>query len=185
MMTRDRAEALLREHVQNENLIKHMYAAEAVMRALARRFGEDEDKWGLAGLLHDIDWEETQENPHEHTKKSKIYLTEAGLDDDIVQAIYVHNHLHGIQPQTLLEKALYTAEELTGLIVACALVQPDKKLASVKPESVLKKFKQPSFAAGVNREVVLRAEEMLGISLEDLVALELSAMQEIAGRLGL
>ncbi len=185
MMTRDRAEALLREHVQNENLIKHMYAAEAVMRALARRFGEDEDKWGLAGLLHDIDWEETQENPYEHTKKSKIYLTEAGLDDDIVQAIYVHNHLHGIQPQTLLEKALYTAEELTGLIVACALVQPDKKLASVKPESVLKKFKQPSFAAGVNREVVLRAEEMLGISLEDLVALELSAMQEIAGRLGL
>ncbi len=184
-MTREEALDLLHQHVKNQNLIKHMLAAEAIMRALARKFGEDEEKWALAGLLHDIDWEETQDTPELHTVKSKEYLTEAGLDPEIVQAIYVHNHVHGVEPKTLLEKALYSAEELTGLIVACALVQPDKKLASVKRESVLKKFKQPSFAAGVNRDIILKAEEYLGLSLEELIDIELSAMQEIADDLGL
>ena len=184
-MTRDNALSLLKQHVKNQNLIKHMIAAEAIMKVLAKKFGEDEEKWGLAGLLHDIDWEETQNTPHLHTIKSKEYLTVSGVDPEVVQAIYVHNHVHGLEPGTLLEKALYTAEELTGLIVACALVQPDRKLSSVKPESVLKKLKQLSFAAGVNREIILKAENMLGISLPELILLELKAMQEISDELGL
>jgi uncharacterized protein len=184
-MTKPEALQLIRQHVKNENLVKHMIAAGAIMRALAKKFGEDEDKWELAGLLHDIDWEETQETIELHSIKSKEYLTEEGIDPEVVQAIYVHNHVHGIEPQTLLEKALYSAEELTGLIVAAALVQPSKKLADVNTESILKKFKQPSFAAGVNREIVLKSEAMLGINLSDLVKLELHAMQAIAAELGL
>lgn len=184
-MNREEALQLVRQHVKNENLIKHMVAAEAVMRALARKFGQDENQWGLAGLLHDIDWEETQANPELHSIKSREYLTRAGVDPEIVRAIYIHNHVHGLTPETLLEKALYSAEELTGLIVAAALVQPDKKLASVRPESILKKFNQPSFAAGVNREIILKAEDLLGITLPELVELELGAMREIAPELGL
>src|SRR3989338_8292823 len=176
-MTREQAITLLRQHVKNENLIKHMFAAEAVMRALARKFNQNENAWAMAGLLHDIDWEETANTPEQHSVVSKQYLLEAGIDADAAQAIYVHNHLHGIRPQTLLEKALYSAEELTGLITACALVTPEKRLADVKPESVLKKFKQPAFAAGVNREIIMQAQDMLGMTLEELVALELSAMQ--------
>ena len=184
-MTRDHALTLVREHVKNENLVKHMLAAEAVMRALARKFGEDEDAWGLAGLLHDIDWEETQSTPELHSLKSKEYLTAAEVDPAVVHAIYVHNHMHGIEPQSRMEKALYSAEELTGLIVASALVQPDKKLAAVEAQSVLKKFKQPAFARGVDREIILRAEGWLEMSLLELIELELRAMQGIAAELGL
>lgn len=184
-MTKQQALELARQHIKNENLIKHLIAAGAVMRALARYFGEDEGKWELAGLLHDIDWEETQNTPELHTVKAREYLTYAGVDPEVVKAVYVHNHVHGIEPQTLLEKALYCAEELTGLIVAVALVQPDKKLASVKVESVLKKFKEKSFAKGVNREIILRSREFLGMELKELVQLELKAMQVVANELGL
>ena len=182
---REKALKLLRKHVKNENLIKHMLAAEAVMRALAEKFDGDADLWALAGLLHDIDWEETQDNPHSHSLVSSEYLTQEGVNPEVVQAIKTHNHLHGISPHTPLEKALYSAEELTGLLVACALVQPSKKLAEVSVDGVLKKFGQPSFAKGVNREIILKSEELLGISLEDLIQLELSAMQQIAHEIGL
>ncbi len=184
-MTRDEALDILKKHIKNENLIKHMLASEAVMRALAVKFGEDEEKWGLAGLLHDIDWEETQDNPEMHTVKSREYLTEYGLDPDIVQAIYVHNHLHNIEPKTVLEKALYCSEELTGLIVACALVRPDKKLSNLTRESVIKKFHQPSFARGVDRDVILKSKQYLDIDLEELVDIEIEAMRKIASSLGL
>ncbi len=182
---RENALQLLRQHVKNENLIKHMLAAEAVMRALAEKFEGNADEWGLTGLLHDIDWEETQDNPHNHSLVSSVYLAHEGVGSEVVQAIKTHNHLHGIIPQTLLEKALYSAEELTGLLVACALVQPSKKIADVSVDRVLKKFKQPSFAKGVNREIIMKSEELLGITLEDLIQLELSAMQRIAHEIGL
>ncbi|MFA4872460.1 MAG: lysine--tRNA ligase [Patescibacteria group bacterium] len=185
MYPRENALKLLRTHVKNENLIKHMLAAEAVMRALAEKFEGNADEWGLAGLLHDIDWEETQDNPHSHSLVSSEYLAHEGVGSEVVQAIKTHNHLHGIIPQTPLEKALYSAEELTGLLVACALVQPTKKLADVSVDGVLKKFKQPSFAKGVNREIILKSEELLGINLQDLIELELRAMQEMADTLGL
>jgi uncharacterized protein len=184
-MTRDEALQLVREHVKNENLVKHMIAAGAVMRALARKFDGDEDKWELAGILHDMDWEETADDFKMHSVKAKEYLEDANVEPDIVNAVYVHNHTHGIEPQTDMEKALYCAEELTGLIVACALVTPDKQLKAVKVKSILKKFKQPSFAAGVDRELVLKCDDMLGMSLEELAELELNAMQEVAEELGL
>lgn len=182
---RDDALSLLRQHVKSENLIKHMIAAEAVMRALAVRFNEDEERWALAGLLHDLDWEETQHAPEQHSIKAQEYLLAAGIDPVVRRAIYVHNHMHGVDPESLLEKALYTAEELTGFIVACALVQPDRKLASLSADSILKKFKQPSFAKGVNRDIVMKAENMLGISLSELIQIELDAMKEISEELGL
>lgn len=185
VFSRDTAVELMHAHVQNENLRKHMYAAEAVMRSLARKFGGHEDAWGIAGLLHDMDWEETESNPEEHSIKAKAYLEEAGVDDDIVTAIHVHNHMHGIEPVTPLEKALYVSEELTGLITACALVRPDKKLEGVKVSSILKKLKVPSFAAGVDRSVISRCDDLLGMSLEELATLELEAMQGIADKLGL
>lgn len=185
IMPREQAVELLHEHVKGEGLRKHMYASEAVMRALARKFGQSEDAWGLAGLLHDIDWEETSDDPSQHTKVSKAYLEEAGLDPVIVRAIYRHNDMHGEPVETMLEKALITAEELTGLIIACAMVTEEKKLASVKAKSVRKKFKQKAFAAGVQREVILKCEELIGMTLEELIDLELEAMQEISDDLEL
>lgn len=182
---RDKAIEILHTHVQGEGLRKHMYAAEAIMRALARKFNEDEDAWGLAGLLHDVDWEETENDMEQHSVKSKGYLSEAGLDPKIINAIYVHNHMHGIEPESLFERSLYCAEELTGLIMACALVRPDKKLSGVEVSSVKKKFKQPSFAAGVNRDIVARCEEMIGMTLDELIELELEAIKEISEDLGL
>lgn len=185
-MSKQEALQLVRQHVKNENLVKHMIAAGAVMKALAVEFEpEKAAEWELAGLLHDIDWEETADTPEKHSLFCQEYLKEAGVSDEVCRAIYVHNHLHNIQPQTKMEKALYSAEELTGLITACALVVPSKKLADVKVSSVLKKFKQPAFAAGVNREIIKQAEDMLGLTLEELTKLELQAMIDVADELGL
>ena len=155
------------------------------MRALARKFNQNEELWGLSGLVHDIDWELTESTPEQHSLVGAQWLAEVGFPAEIVEAVRVHNHMHGIEPKTLLEKSLWCAEELTGLIVACALVQPDKKLSSVKPESVLKKFKTPSFAKGVNREIIAKCQEMIGLSLEELIDIELKAMQEMASEIAL
>ncbi len=155
------------------------------MRALARKFGEDEELWGLAGLTHDIDWELTEPTPEQHSIVGSQWLTEAGFPPEVVQAVKVHNHTHGLEPKTPLEKSLWCAEELTGLIMACAFVQPDKKLASVKATSVKKKFKDKSFASGVNREIIAKCQEMIEVSLEELIGIELKAMQDIAPSLGL
>jgi putative nucleotidyltransferase with HDIG domain len=184
-MTRDQAWVLVQDKVKGAFLRNHLLASEAIMRALARKFGEDEELWGLAGLTHDIDWELTEAAPEQHSIVGSQWLAEAGFPPEVVEAVRVHNHTHGFEPNTLLEKSLWCAEELTGLIVACAFVQPDKKLSSVKPESVLKKFKTASFAKGVNRDVIGKCQEMIGLSLEELIALELKAMQDIARELGL
>lgn len=184
-MTRDEALKLVQQKVQGKFLRTHLLASEAIMRALARKFGENEELWGLAGLTHDIDWELTEPTPEQHSIVGSQWLAEAGFPPEVVEAVRVHNHTHGFEPKTLLEKSLWCAEELTGLIVACAFVQPDKKLASVKPESVLKKFKTKSFASGVNRDIIAKCQEMIGLSLEELIALELKAMQDVAPTLGL
>src|SRR5688572_9537068 len=152
-MIRSEAVKLLSEHIQNQNLIRHNLAVGYIMRSLAQKFGESEDDWELAGILHDLDWEETKDDFKNHTKVSKAILEKTDLKPEIINAIYVHNWVHEIKPVTLLEKALYCVEELSGIITAAALVQPDKKLASVSVDSVLKKFKQKSFAAGVKREI--------------------------------
>ncbi|MBI4359676.1 MAG: HDIG domain-containing protein, partial [Candidatus Jacksonbacteria bacterium] len=190
-ITRKKALDLLYEHIKNQNLIKHHLSVEIQMRALAEYFqkqgigGVNPDAWAIAGLLHDMDWEITESEPKRHSLMTADILNKKGVHPAIVEAIRVHNHIHGIEPKTLMEKALYCAEELTGLVVASALVQPDKKLSSVDVPSVIKKFKDKAFARGVNREIIFQCEPMLGLSLEKLTAITLSAMQEKAGELGL
>jgi putative nucleotidyltransferase with HDIG domain len=188
MLTRNQAIEILNNHLKNKNLFRHCLSVEAVMKSLARYFNEDEKKWGLVGLLHDGDWEETKENHQKHTKKMVEWLKEKGENDkEIIEAILSHNFKNnGFRPpQNKMEWALYTCDELTGLIVAVALVMPDKKLASVTIESVLKKFPSKSFAAGANRDQIKLCEEKLGIKLEKFIEIALLAMQSISTEIGL
>lgn len=184
-MTREQGFDLLKQNVQNQNLIKHCLAVEAIMRVLARHFGEDEEKWGLTGLLHDIDYEKTKGDPSQHSLVGAKMLEGLGIDKDICQAVKVHNEAHGILPETLLEKALFVTDPLTGLIVAATLVLPSKKMADLTPENVLNRFKEKSFARGANREIIKKSEELLNLKLEEFVKIGLEAMQKIAGELGL
>jgi putative nucleotidyltransferase with HDIG domain len=188
-MTREEALKLLHDNMQNINLRRHCYAVEAVMRALARHFKEDEDKWGIAGLLHDADYEKTKENAkEEHTKHVLEWLKDIQADSDIYDAVATHawGFVDGApQPKTKMQWALYCCDELTGLIVAVALVKPDKKLASVTVDSVMKKWKQKSFAAGVDRKQIEECEPRLGIPLEEFIEIALTAMQGISADLGL
>lgn len=184
-MTRDEALELLKQNIQNQNLIKHSLAVEAVMRALARHFGEDEEKWGLAGLLHDIDYEKTKENPKEHSLFSAKILKDLGVSEEICQAVKVHNEAHGILPKSLMEKSLFVVDPLTGLIVAAVLVLPSKKIIDLTVENILNRFKEKSFARGANREIIKCAEKFLNLKLEDFVKLGLEAMQKINKELGL
>lgn len=179
---------LLKRHIKNDNLVKHCFAVEAAMRAIARYYGTDEDLWGYVGLVHDMDWEETQKTPEKHTKKTVEWLHEAGeTDTRIFDAVLSHNYTRNgfREPHNSMEWALYTCDELTGLIVACALVRPEKKLSAVTVESVLKKFPQKSFAAGVHREQILQCEEKLGIPIANYVQLVLEGMQREHESLGL
>lgn len=183
-MTRKEALDSVRENVENENLVKHMLAVEAVMRALARRFGEDEEEWGLTGLLHDIDVELTEGDMSTHSKLGADLVREMGASDAVAQAILCHNQAHGIPAETKMEKALICADPLTGLITAAALVRPDKKLAGVEAVSVRKRFKEKSFAAGANREQIAGCSQ-IGLELDEFIGLGLKAMQGIARELGL
>ncbi|MBI4188484.1 MAG: HDIG domain-containing protein [Chloroflexi bacterium] len=183
-MTRKEALDSVRENVENENLVRHMLAAEAVMRALARRLGEDEEEWGLAGLLHDIDVELTEGDMSAHGKLGADIAREMGASDAVAQAILCHNQAQGVPAETKMEKALICADPLTGLITAAALVRPDKKLAGVEPKSVGKRFKEKSFAAGASREQIACCNQ-LGLELDEFIALGLKAMQGIARELGL
>ena len=184
MMTRDEALDSIKANIENENTIKHMLATEAVMRALARRFGEDEEEWGLTGLLHDIDMELTEGDMNTHSKLGADLARELGASEAMANAILCHNQTHGIPMETRLDKALYCADPLTGLIIAAALVRPDKKLAGVEARSVRKRFKEKSFAAGANREQISQCTE-LGLELDEFLELGLGAMKEIADDLGL
>jgi putative nucleotidyltransferase with HDIG domain len=184
-ISRERALALLREHVKNENMLKHCLASEAVLRALARRFSEDEELWGLAGLLHDIDVELTNADLALHGLKAVEILGQAGLPAELVDAVKMHNEkAHGLRRSTRFHKALAAGETITGLIMATAFVYPDRKLASVKPSSIVKRMKEKSFAASVDREIIRECEQ-LGLPLPEFAELSLTAMREIAGELGL
>lgn len=185
MMTRDQAVALMEKYVQTPNIRKHLLATEALMRVLARKFGEDEDRWGLSGLLHDLDWDETKSTPEIHGLKSYEYLKNEDIDEEMRHAIKIHNFMIGEAPQTLLEKALFSTEMMTGFVVAAALVQPSKKLAGVKVESLMKKYKDKSFAAGARRDIIATVEPYLGMTVEQLAGICLKAMQEIHEELGL
>ena len=183
-MNRQEALESVRDNVENENLVKHMLATEAIMRALARRLGEDEEEWGLTGLLHDIDMELTEGDMESHSRLGADLVREMGVSEVMVQAILRHNETHGIPQETKLDKALFCADPLTGLIIAAALVRPDKKLSGVEAKSVKKRFKEKSFAAGANREQIALCSE-LGLELDEFIELGLKAMQGITEELGL
>src|SRR3990170_5629214 len=187
-MNRKKALDLLHENMENPNLRRHCYSVEAVMKALARYFKEDEEKWGLVGLLHDGDYEKTRQTPEKHTLMMAEWLKKAGvIDKEILSAILSHNYAHTGQnpPKNKLEWSLFCCDELTGFIVAVALVRPDKKLSSVSVESVLKKWDEKSFAAGVKREQIKECEGRLGIKLPEFIEIALEAMQGISDDLGL
>mgnify|MGYP001572605672 CR=1 FL=1 len=183
-MNREKALKLVKEKVKNQNLIKHSLAVEVCMRALARHFNEDEEKWGIAGLLHDIDYEETKNNPEGHSIVGAEILKKLGLDLEIIEAVKTHNEAHGILPQTTLAKALFSIDPLTGLIVAATLVLPSRKINNLTAENVLNRFKEKHFAKGVKREIILKCSE-IGLSLEKFIEICLKSMQEIGDRLGL
>ena len=196
MISRGKALEILHQNMQNQNLRRHCYAVEAVMRALAGKLDGDEEKWGLVGLLHDGDYEKTKDKPEQHTLLMYQWLGKAlrqaqgepsETDKEILEAILSHNYEHTgkNQPKNKLEWSLYCCDELTGFIVACALVMPDKKLSSVKVDSVLKKMKDKSFAAAVKREQIQMCEEKLKIPLKEFVKIALEAMQGISDNLGL
>ncbi len=187
-MTRAKALALLHSKLESPNLRRHCYAVEAAMRALAGRLGGDEEKWGILGLLHDGDYEQTKDTPEKHTLLMIDWLKAAGeTDKELIQAFESHNApVTGFPgPQTPMEWALFCCDELTGLIVAVALVRPDKKLATVEVSSVMKRWNNKNFAAGAKREDIEMCQEKLGIPLEEFVSVVLKSMQAIANDLGL
>jgi len=183
-MTRDEALKAVKAKVATENSVKHMLAAEAIMRALAKHFGEDEEEWGLAGLLHDIDLELYGGDMKLHSKMGADMVRGLGVSEAIVHAVLTHNEAHGVPRESKMDKALFCSDPVTGLITASALVRPDKKLASVEAKSVRKRFKEKSFAAGANRENIATCSE-LGLDLDQFIEIGLKAMQGVAGELGL
>ncbi|MBI2829697.1 MAG: HD domain-containing protein [Chloroflexi bacterium] len=183
-MTREEALNLIKANIKNENTIKHMLATEAIMRALARKFGENEEEWGLAGLVHDIDLDIVGDDMTRHSKVGAEMLKEKGFNESVVHAVLTHNEAHGVPRKSQLDSALFCTDPLTGLIVAAALVRPDKKLANLEAKSVLKRFKEKSFAAGANRAVIAQSCD-IGLTLEEFVGLGLEAMKGSAGELGL
>ncbi len=184
-MNCEEALGIVREYVKNENLINHMLAVEAAMRAYARKYGADEDEWGVVGLLHDFDWE-IHPTLDEHPTEGAPMLRERGVPEDVIRTILSHGIETGVPRESLRDKSLYAVDELTGLIVAVALVRPSKSIHDVKVSSIKKKWKDRAFAAGVDREDVEDACKDLGVDLwEEHVPLVLVAMQGIAADLGL
>ena len=184
-MSRDEALALLGQHIKNERMINHCLASEAVMRALARRLGRDEEKWGLAGLLHDLDVELCNADLSVHCLETERILRDKGLDAEIIDAVKMHNErVAGTKRSKEFQHALAAGETVTGLIVATTMVYPDRKIAGVKAKSVVKRMKEKAFAASVRRENILECEK-IGIPLEEFVELSLNAMSQISDRLGL
>lgn len=183
-MSRDADLALVREYTASDSLIKHMLAVESAMRAYARKFGEDEEKWGRVGLLHDFDYERWPDPP-DHPLKGAAILKERGYPDEVIYAINSHaDYLTDFPRVSLIDKALYACDELCGFITACALVRPTR-LDGLEPKSVKKKMKQASFAAAVNRDDITRGAADLGVDLDEHIAFCIAAMQEAAEQLGL
>jgi putative nucleotidyltransferase with HDIG domain len=183
-MNREDALAILHEFIENENLIRHMLAVEAAMRDYAARFNEDPDEWGLAGLLHDFDWE-IHPSMDSHPQEGAPMLRERGVPEWLVQSILSHADHTGVARDTKLARALFACDEITGLIVAVALVRPSKSIHDVKIRSIRKKWKEARFAANVNREDIAKGAAELEIDLWEHVGHVLKSMQRIAPALGL
>jgi putative nucleotidyltransferase with HDIG domain len=175
---RDKILDSIQTNVQDKNMVKHMLATEAIMRALARKLGEDEEEWGITGLIHDIDVELVEDDMSSHSKLGADIARELGASGTMEHAILCHNEAHGVPRETKLDKALFCADPLSGLITAAALVRPDK-LGGLTTKSVMKRFREKSFAAGVNREQVAQCQE-IGLGLEEFISLGIEAVKEIA-----
>ncbi len=182
--TREDAYALLTEYNRNDRLIKHGLAVEAVMRHMARKLGHDEEKWGIIGLVHDLDYEKY---PDEHCRKTDEILRAHDWPEDYIRAVLSHGWgiCTDVEPEHEMEKVLYAIDELTGLIIAVALVRPSKSLMDLKVKSVKKKWKDRSFAAGADRDVIEKGVEKLGIELSELIEDTIAGMREVAPQLGL
>jgi putative nucleotidyltransferase with HDIG domain len=183
-MNRNDALAIVHQYIKNPNLIKHMLSVEAAMRFYARKFGEDEEKWGVTALLHDFDWE-IHPTMEDHPVAGVPILREHGVPEDIIRAVLSHASHTGIPRETLMEKALFACDEVTGLITAVALVRPSRALFDLKPKSVKNKWKDRSFAAGANREEIEQGAAELGVALWEHVANVIEAMNGIAEELDL
>ena len=181
---RERALGLLHEWVANPNLRKHCYAVEAAMRAYARKLGGDEERWGLTGLIHDFDWER-HPDLERHPVQGVAVLREQGWPDDICRAVLGHAVHTGVPRDSDMAKALYACDELTGFLVACALVTPERSLDTVEVASVRKKMKRADFARNVSREDIVQGAAELGVDLDQHIAFTLEAMRGIKGELGL
>ncbi len=184
-MTREDAWAIVTDHTASPNLQKHMLAVEAVMRAYARRFGEDEEAWGLVGLLHDLDYEKHPSQEAGHPFVGAKLLRERGLDEALCRAILSHADYSGVTRESRMEKALYAADELAGFVIAVALVKPSRSLADVDAPSVEKKMKDKAFARGVRREDIVGGAEALGVPLDEHIGVVIAALKEIGPQLGL
>lgn len=181
---REEALKLLKEYTKTDNLLKHAYAVEAVMRYFARKAGEDEEKWGVIGLVHDLDYEQY---PDQHCTKTKEILVQHGWPEDYIRAVVSHGFgiCSDVEPRSRLEKTLYAIDELTGLVAASALVRPSKSVLDLETKSVMKKWKSPAFAAGVDRSVIIKGAEMLGVDVTVLVNDTIMGMRETAEEIGL
>jgi len=182
--TREDALSLLKQYNNSESLLKHALAVEAVMRYCAMKKGEDENKWGIVGLIHDLDFERY---PDEHCNKTKEILEQNNWPDVYIRAVLSHGWgiCTDVKPQSDMEKTLYAIDELTGLIVATALVRPSKSIMDMRAKSVKKKWKDKSFAAGINRSIIEQGAEMLGVELSELFTDAIMGMREVAGEIGL
>src|SRR6056297_268119 len=187
MKTRQEAWGLLKEHNKDEKHIQHALAVEAAMRFFAEKKGEDADTWGIAGLLHDIDWEEVQDTPEKHTHEGASWLSSEGYPEEIVRAVQAHGWgmCSDVEPLTDMEKNLYGVEGPKGTITAAALVRPSRSLEDLKVKSVKKKWKDKAFARGVNREVIDKGVEMLNTTRDELIEDVLEAMRPVEKELGL
>jgi putative nucleotidyltransferase with HDIG domain len=182
--TREEALNLLRQYNKNESLIKHAMAVEGVMRYIARKRGEDEEKWGLIGLIHDLDYEQF---PDQHCKKTEEILKENDWPEEYIRAAVSHGWgiCTDVKPESDMEKVLYAIDELTGLVVTSALVRPSKSVMDMKAKSVKKKWKQKQFAAGVDRSIIEKGTEMLGVELGELITDTIMGMRDVAEEIGL
>ena len=182
--TREEAFELLREYNEDERLIKHALAVEAVMRYFANKFGEDEEKWGIIGLIHDLDYEKF---PGQHCKKTEEILKEHNWPEDYIRAVLSHGWgiCSDVEPASRMEKILYTIDELTGLIAATVLVRPSRSVLDMKAKSVKKKWKDKSFAAGVDRGTIQKGADMLGMELDELITETIMGMRQAADAIGL
>ena len=183
-MDRQTTVEFLQDYVQTDTLMKHLLAVEAAMRAYARKFGEDEERWGVAGLVHDFDWEIVP-TPEEHPTFGANILRERGFSEDIVRAVLTHGDHTGLQRETPMERTLFAVDELSGFVRAVTLVRPTKSLDDVTPRSVRRKMKDKAFARDVNREDIVKGAEEMGVDLDEHMAFVIESLKPVAGELGL